>query len=78
MKEKRTKIEKEKALEEFMKMIKQSWTWLKLTEEEKERFYECIDHSILFGTFTQRWRHLNDIYFSFLMGLGYSWDNWRE
>lgn len=78
MKEKKIKIEKEQALEKFMEMIKQSWTWERLTKEEIERFYECIDRSILFGTFKQRWQHLNDIYFSFLMGLGYSWNNWRE
>ena len=72
------KIEKEKAVEEFYKMIKQSWTWARLTQKERERFYECIELSTLFGTFAQRWTQLNDIYFSFLMGVGYSYDNWRE
>ena len=31
-------VNKENAIKDYLAMIKQSWTWSKLTEEEKECF----------------------------------------
>lgn len=70
--------DKEKAQQEFMKMTEKSWTWEKMTEEERKRFETAVERAVLIGTFTQRWRHLNDMYFAFLMGVGYTDFNWRE
>jgi hypothetical protein len=74
--------DKEKVLEDFINMIKDSWTYARLTKEEKENF---IDHlswqrtkHILKGTYKQRWETLNELYWFYLLGIGYKDFNWRE
>lgn len=74
--------DKENALNNFINMIKNSWTYAKLTKEEKEKFFETMQHietrNILKGTYKQRWEILNTIYYGFLVGVGYSPINWRD
>lgn len=75
-------MEKEKALDNFIDMIEQSWTFDKMTKEEKQRLSVLFHHTrtleILKGTYKQRWEILQGVYFAYLMGLGYSPIGWRE
>ena len=79
------KKEKEQALPEFLDMIRRSWTWQRLTEEEKARFLDELDAGpssaagkSLGGTFEKRWYTLQAFYQFFLAGTGYRPDGWRE
>lgn len=73
---------KENALDIFYKNIKQSWTYEKLTIEERNRFEKVIFsvqiQNCLKGTYGQRYEILNSIYHSFLMALDYTPIGWRE
>lgn len=75
-------MEKEKVRDNFINMIKQSWTYAKLTEEEKNRIlkvlYSTQAERCLKGTYKQRWEILQAIYHSFLMALDYTPIGWRE
>ena len=74
---------KETAQQDFIEMIKKSWTYGRLTEQEKG---DCIrlltDRTCraLKGTYSQRWEVLHAIYSGFLAGLGYFRNPvaWRE
>ena len=60
-------INKETAIKDYLAMIKQSWTWSKLTEEEKECFENflasqpMVEHGVR-GDYAQRWTVLGAIY----------------
>lgn len=73
---------KENALNNYINMVKNSWTYEKLTKEEKTKLCELFNSSriidILKGTYKQRWEILNTIYYGFLVGVGYSPINWRD
>lgn len=75
-------MDKEKVREKFFEMIKESWTYARLTKKEKENFIEVLcspqTDNCLRGTFRQRWEILQAIYHSFLMALDYNPTNWRE
>lgn len=75
-------MEKEKALEEIYENIKRSWTYERLTKEEKERLEMILFSPVvvnnLKGTYGQRYRILFAIYHGFLMGLDYQPVGWRE
>lgn len=77
-------LDKELATKNYLEMIKQSWTWGRLTEKEKRTFeYLITEHSpiknSIKGTYKQRYELANDLYYTFLMGCGYDNDiNWRE
>ena len=66
----------------FINMIKQSWTYAKLTEEEKNRILKVLyltqAERCLKGTYKQRWEILQAIYGAYLFGLGYNDFTWRE
>lgn len=68
--------------EDFIKMIENSWTYNKLTKKEKENImdilYSGITEKALKGTYEQRWKILQLIYYSFLIALDYQAINWRE
>ena len=75
--------EKENARRDFVEMIKESWTFARLTETEKT---DCIrllteeNGNAVKGSYLQRWEILNAIYYGFLAALGYMarpWA-WRE
>ena len=75
-------MKKEEALVNFIEMIKNSWTYEKMTEEEQTRLMGMFNHprviDSLKGSFIQRWASLQAIYYAFLIGLGYAPINWRE
>ena len=62
----------------FQNVIKNSWTWQRLTEKEKQRFYDLdIFHEIK-GNKDTRKQWLFTIYAGFLAGCGYDGSKWRE
>lgn len=75
-------MNKEETIKEFIEIVKESWTYSRLTEKEKENlietFYSVETENCLRGTFTQRWEILQAIYNSFLKALDYNLTNWRE
>lgn len=62
----------------FQTVIKKSWTWDKLTEEEQQRFINMDVFDKIKGNDKQRIEWLNTIYQSFLTGLDYQPVGWRE
>ena len=73
---------KENALHNYIVMTKNSWTYARLTAEEKERLMEtfewCKYQKMIKGTLKQRWDILHLIYASFLNALDYKPIGWRE
>jgi hypothetical protein len=63
-------------------MIKQSWTWAKLTEKEREKFSELLEHPcsavVIKGNYEQRWEACEALYHTYLEGLEYDPLHWRE
>lgn len=62
----------------FQNVIKKSWTWEKLTEEEQKRFIDMDVFDKIKGNDKTRVEWLNTIYKSFLSALGYEPIGWRE
>lgn len=67
---------------DFLEMIKKSWTYEKLTEEEKGKI-NCIlldsrTSENIKGNYNQRWKALNALYYAFLIALDYTPTGWRE
>ena len=62
----------------FQNVIKKSWTWERLTEEEQKRFLDMDVFDRIKGTDKTRVEWLNTIYESFLSALGYRPIRWRE
>lgn len=62
----------------FQNIIKTSWTWQRLTEEEKSRFENLDIFCEIRGTKDMREQWLFTIYASFLSGLGYDGWHWRD
>ena len=73
---------KENAIENFNKMIHNSWTYEKLTTAEKQNWENVLDSTptkeAVKGTYQQRWKILQAIYSGFLNALDYKPINWRE
>lgn len=73
---------KENVLNDYKKMIINSWTYQKMTTNERERLQEVFNdiqtREALKGSYKQRWEILQAIYTSYLMGLNYNGFNWRE
>ncbi len=73
---------KENAWNDFLEIVKNSWTFGKMTKEEKERWSNTIGSvriiNNLKGNYKQRIEFLNCIYFAYLDGLGYNGFDWRE
>lgn len=74
--------DKDSAIEDFRKMIKDSWTYKRLSFHELAWLDMTFDDlkQRLHGDYTERWHQLNNIYSAFLNALGYL-DNpmyWRE
>lgn len=59
-------------------VIKKSWTWEKLTEEEQRRFIDMDVFDRIKGNDKTRVEWLNTIYQAFLYALGYKPIGWRE
>ena len=75
-------MEKENVLQDFKKMIYDSWTYEKLTNFERQQLEKTLEsvqlNNVLKGTLKQRWAILQAIYNAFLMGVGYTDFNWRD
>lgn len=73
---------KENAKSDFIKMIHNSWTYDRLTEQERDRldraFMTGILTSAIYGTYDQRRKILDAVYNAFLQGVGYDGPTWRE
>lgn len=59
-------------------VIKKSWTWDRLTEEERERFINLDELKRIKGNDMTRIEWLNCIYGAFLVALEYKPIGWRE
>lgn len=62
----------------FQNVIKKSWTWSRLTEEEQKRFINMDMFDKIKGKDKTRVEWLHTIYHSFLSALGYKPIGWRE
>ena len=76
-------LKKENVLNDFILMIKESWTYARLTEEEKEKLLQILLDDVriekaLKGAYNQRWAVLQAIYSTFLTAIGYNGFEWRS
>ena len=72
---------KENALSDFMEMTRQSWTYERMTWEEKSRCEKALRSASslgIQGSYSQRYGALNGVYYGFLLGIGYTGALWRE
>ena len=73
---------KENVFSDYKDTVVNSWTYDRMTEEEKDRCFSVIifakNQNLLSGTYRQRWQQLNAVYNAFLLGLGYDGPTWRE
>lgn len=67
----------ENVVDDYINMFKCSWTWGRMTDEERERFL-ALDFTPVKGTAKQRGKIMSMIYSAFLAGLGYNGCYWRE
>ncbi len=58
-------------------VIKNSWTWQKLTEEERRRFINLKVFSLIKGNEKTRISWVNTIYDAYLAALDYKPSGWR-
>lgn len=59
-------------------VIKKSWTWARLTEEERQRFLSMEVFDEIKGNDRTRIEWLHTIYNAYLTALGYKPIGWRE
>lgn len=59
-------------------VIKKSWTWARLTEEERQRFLSMEVFDEIKGNDRTRIEWLHTIYEAYLTALGYKPIGWRE
>lgn len=75
-------MNKDNVLVNFEEMIRNSWTYGKMTQKEKENWEHVLYHNMtnncLKGNYKQRWCILQAIYYAYLIGIGYDNFNWRE
>lgn len=71
---------KEDALDEFVDMVRKSWTFGRLTTAERDKLWEAFEFAArhLRGNFDARWATLQTVYNAFLLGVGYTDFNWRD
>ena len=73
---------KENTLNDFLEIIKNAWTYDKMTKEEQNRLFEVMNsvriNKSLKGNYNHRWDILNGLYYAFLIGIGYDNFHWRE
>lgn len=74
--------DKERAVIDYLEMISKSWTWDRLTPEERAEFLKVINreyaHKTITGTYRHRWEVLDLVYYAYLVGIGYKPIGWRE
>ena len=78
--EKEQKMEKNKedVLDNYLFMISKSWTYKRLTKNERKNVKELLINANPSGTYEERYGHLQEIYYKFLLSLGYTPPCWRE
>ena len=78
---------KTQAREDYIEMVKKSWTYNRMTSEEKKKCLQILNDEIkveVYGTsYKQRWNTLNGVYWAYLVGLGYPsyddpYEDWRK
>lgn len=73
---------KENAIDNYIDIIHNSWTWAKLTEKEQNSFIDTlrcmIDRGDIKGTYAQRNLYMSNLYTMFLSGVGYDSPQWRN
>lgn len=75
---------KENAVLHYIAMIRRSWTFNRMTEQEQTDcmniFLRANAHERIKGSFDARWEILQNMYDAFLSALGYYHDcmGWRE
>ena len=72
---------KEKAFPDFLEMTRHSWTYDRMTDDEKTRCEKALRSAAsldIQGSYNQRYNALNGVYYAFLLGIGYSGALWRE
>ena len=62
----------------FQNVIKHSWTWNRLTEEERKRFIDMDVFDRIKGNDKTRIEWLCTIYEAYIEALGYKPIGWRE
>lgn len=71
--------QKENAYTDFIHIVTNSWTWLRMTESERGAFWRLTEKlEEAAGTYDNRMKVYHSIYTAFLYGLGYDGFNWRE
>lgn len=74
--------DKEYVRKDYMEMITKSWTYDRMTSDERKKlgnlFISPQLKNALKGTYKQRWDVLNAMYHSFLIGIGYTDYSWRD
>jgi len=69
---------KENARPEFLLMIMESWTYNRMTVDEKSACLDKIITAEIKGRYLQRWEQLYTVFFAYLDSIGYSGQNWRD
>ena len=74
--------QKENARRDFIEMIRHSWTWNRMTEDEKrhctDTFFSTASAEAIKGNYDTRYNICHAIYSAYLNGLGYDGGFWRE
>ena len=71
--------EREEVRRQIIGILKQSWTYERLTHKEREKILSCLEWCKLYGnTKKQLAEELNQIYTAFLAALDYDPITWRE
>ena len=73
---------KENAIYNYIIMMEASWSYARLTDDEKKRLIDSIEWSEkqgqIIGSYEQRWNILQAIYHSFINALDYKPIGWRK
>lgn len=73
--------DKNNAYADYMEMIRNSWTYGKLTPAEAARLEAALEnmnrYNRVVGSYNARWEQLQAMYELFLAGVGYSGPAWR-
>jgi hypothetical protein len=72
--------DKKEATRDYIEIVKNSWTFAKLTTDEKNKILDILKFSIVRGTYQERHDILNQLYNCFLQALGFEGCGigWRE
>lgn len=73
-------LDKNTATEKAYATIRNSWTYEKLTKEERNTLWDVLDKIVVKGGFRQRYEQIMNCYTLYLAGLGYfkAPTTWRE